>query len=74
MQAYRVDHQQVHEIERITVRVPQALALLGLGRSKLYELMGEGEIETIKVGKATLIVVQSLHDFVQRRRHNSERP
>ena len=55
-------------IERITVRVPQALAMLGLGRSKLYELIGDGEIEIIKVGKSTLIVVASLHAFVQKRR------
>jgi excisionase family DNA binding protein len=61
------------DVDRITVRVPQALALLGLGRSKLYELMGKGEIERIKVGKTTLIIVQSIHDFVERRRHSNIR-
>jgi excisionase family DNA binding protein len=55
-------------IQRITVRIPQALAIIGLGRSKFYELINSGEIETIKVGKATLIVVASLHAFVQQRR------
>lgn len=57
-----------HDIQRITVRVPEALTMIGLGRSKLYELIGDGDIEIIKVGKATLIVVESLHSFVEKRR------
>lgn len=55
-------------LDRLTVRIPTAMGMLGLGRSKLYELIGEGEIETIKAGKATLIIVQSLHDFIARQR------
>lgn len=58
----------LHNIQRITVRVPEALTMIGLGRSKLYELIGDGDIEIIKVGKATLIVVESLHSFVEKRR------
>jgi predicted DNA-binding transcriptional regulator AlpA len=54
--------------ERLTVRIPQALSMIGLGRSMLYELVSAGEIETIKVGKATLVIVSSLNDFVERRR------
>ena len=53
---------------RLTVRVPDALHMLGIGRTKFYELLGAGEIETIKIGKATLIVMESLHGFVERQR------
>lgn len=56
------------EPARLTVRIPTAAEMLGIGRSKLYELMGAGEIEAIKIGKATLIVVESLERFVERRR------
>lgn len=52
----------------ITVRIPRAKELLGIGRSKLYELIGEGEIDTIKVGSSTLVVVTSLKAFVLRQR------
>lgn len=52
----------------ITVRVPKAIELTGLSRTKLYELIKKNEIEVIKVGASTLIVVASLHDFVERRR------
>jgi excisionase family DNA binding protein len=54
--------------DRLTVRVNDALHMLGIGRTKLYALIGAGEIETIKLGKATLIPVASLTDFVDRQR------
>ena len=53
---------------RPTVRVPDALHMLGIGRTKFYELLAAGEIEAIKIGKATLIVTESLHGFVERQR------
>lgn len=52
----------------ITVRVPKAVELTGLSRTKLYELIKNNEIEIIKVGSSTLVVVASLHRFVERRR------
>lgn len=52
----------------ITVRVPTALQMLGLSRSKFYMLLGDGEFEIIKVGRCTLVVVASLHRFVDRQR------
>lgn len=54
------------EIDALTVRIPQAMRMLGIGRTKLYELISEREIETLKIGRATLVVVQSLHAFVAR--------
>lgn len=51
-------------IEPVSVRIPQAAAMLGIGRSTLYLCIAAGEIETIKVGRATLIPVQSLKAFV----------
>ncbi|MBU3078860.1 helix-turn-helix transcriptional regulator [Sphingomonas quercus] len=56
------------EPEAITVRIPTALRMLGLSRSQFYLMMKDGEIETIKVGRATLVVVASLHRFVAARR------
>ncbi len=53
---------------RLTVRIADATKMLGIGRSKLYELIGAGEVETIKLGTATLILVESIHALVQRKR------
>jgi excisionase family DNA binding protein len=51
----------------ITVRIREACRITGIGRSKLYELIGAGEIDTIKVGAITLISVASLHRFLASR-------
>lgn len=55
-------------IEPLSVRVPTALKMVGLSRSKFYELVEDGEIEIVKVGRSTLVVVESLKSFVDRRR------
>ena len=52
----------------LTVRVREACRLTGIGRSKLYELIAAGEIETVKVGTITLIPVAALERFLQQRR------
>lgn len=55
-------------MEPITVRIPGAIRLTGMSRSRLYELMGSGEIEFVKVGASRLILVASLRHFVESRR------
>ena len=54
--------------EPIAVRVPVAARLIGLSRSRLYELMKRGEVEYVKVGGATLIPYDALRDFIARQR------
>ena len=51
-------------LEPMTVRIPVAVQLTGIGRSKLYELIAAGEIETAKVGASTLITVASLRRLI----------
>ena len=47
------------------------MRLAGIGRSKLYELIATGELERVKIGKATRITTASLHDLVDRQRVDS---
>ena len=54
--------------EPISVRIPEAVRLTGLSRSRIYELMKSGDIEFVKVGSSTLILVESLRCFIQSRR------
>lgn len=51
-------------VEPITVRIKDACRMTGIGRSKLYELIDTGEIETFKVGTMTLIPVTSIRRFL----------
>ena len=55
-------------IEPIAVRIPEATRLTGIGRSKLYELIASGDIETAKIGTCTLITVASLRQLIQKAR------
>ena len=55
----------------LCVRVNVAARMIGIGRTKFYELIGNGEVETIKVGKATLIPTASLTAFIERQRNSS---
>ena len=56
--------------EPISVRIPEAARLTGLSRSRIYELMKSGDIEFVKVGSSTLILVESLRCFILSRRGN----
>ena len=53
------------KIEPFTVRVSTAVRLTGLSRSRIYELIRSGDLETIKVGRATLIPFRSLKSLVR---------
>lgn len=52
------------KIEPITVRISTAVRITGLSRSRIYELIQSGDLETVKVGRATLVQFQSLKSLV----------
>ena len=54
--------------ELLTVRIKEACRITGIGRSKLYELISEGEIAIIKVGTITLVPVDGLRAFIGKKR------
>jgi hypothetical protein len=61
-------------VERITVRIPAAVAMTGLSRSRIYELIKSGELQIAKDGSSTLILVASLKDAISRRRLPQSHP
>lgn len=52
--------------ELIAVAPKEAFAMIGIGVTKGYELIGSGELECFKVGRATRVTVASIHAFVAR--------
>ena len=52
------------QVTPITVRIPDACRMIGIGRSKMYELIQEGRIEIVKLGTSTLVVVESLYTLI----------
>jgi excisionase family DNA binding protein len=47
-------------VQRPTCTIAEACNAVGLGRTKLYELIGGGEIDTITIGRRRLVRVPSL--------------
>ena len=54
-------------LEPICVRIAIAVKLTGIPRSTLYELIGAGELETVKLGRSTIIRYASLKRLFERR-------
>lgn len=55
------------------VSVEEAARALGLGRSKTYELIAEGALETVHIGRAARVPVDAIATFVERLRgHRTE--
>lgn len=55
-------------INPICVRINDAARMIGVGRTKLYELIASGEVETVKLGKSTRVITASLHRLIMRQR------
>lgn len=55
------------KIEPLTVRIATAVRITGLSRSRIYELIQSGDLETVKVGRATLVQFGSLKALVGER-------
>jgi excisionase family DNA binding protein len=54
-------------LEPISITVPTALKLSGLGRTKLYELIASKQIRTVRVGARRLVDFASLKAFLTSR-------
>ena len=52
----------IDEIENLTIS--EAVRITGIGRTKLYELLHNGQISAIKLGSRTLVRRESLSSFI----------
>lgn len=57
----------------LCVRVPIAAKMLGVGLTKLYELVNAGELQAVKLGRVTLIPIASLESLIARHMINLPR-
>jgi len=47
-------------VEPLTVRISTAVKLTGISRSRIYELIESGDLDTVKVGRSPLSPFKSL--------------
>ncbi len=50
----------IPSVQRLTCTINEAREVTGLGRTKLYELIGTGHLATTTVGRRRLVLVSSL--------------
>jgi hypothetical protein len=55
----------------ILCTIPQAAAAIARGTRFIYEAIANGQIEAVKSDKRTLVVMESLKDYVDKLRANS---
>lgn len=53
-------------METITTSINGAAKALGIGRTTIYALIRDGKLETVKLGRRTLIKVGSIHNLINR--------
>ena len=62
-------HQIPHKL--ITASIVNFCEMSDLGRSKVYELLDAGDLDSIKIGKRRLIILDSYHKLIERQRASS---
>jgi len=50
--------------EKLLLTVEEAADVVGLSRSKVYELLAAGRVASVQIGRARRVPKKSLEDFV----------
>jgi hypothetical protein len=53
-------------VEPLTVRPRTAATVIGVGHSKLWELIRDGELKVSRIGRVTLVHVDSIRELIAR--------
>ena len=51
--------------QRLLLRIPEVAETLGIGRTKIYEMIARGELPTVRFGRAVRISVTTLQNWVE---------
>ena len=53
-------------MDRLLLRPAEAAEAIGIGRSKVYELLASGDLPSIRIGGVIRVPVTSLHAWIER--------
>lgn len=59
-------------IERLLLRPDEVATALGISRSKVYELLGSGELPSLRIGNSIRVSTLALRRWITRREMNAE--
>jgi len=52
-------------VQKLFVKVPEAADLIGIGRSKAYELVASGEWPAVRIGRSVRIPLSALEAWAE---------
>jgi len=52
------------QLQREGLSIPEACAVAGIGRTKIYEAIANGSLRARKYGKRTIVLRSDLRDFL----------
>jgi excisionase family DNA binding protein len=55
---------EVEERERLLLTVVEAASMLGVGRTKVYELITGGELQVVHIGRAARVPLVAVRQYV----------
>ena len=55
-------------VEKLLLKPEEAAEVLSIGRSKVYELIGTGELASVRIGASRRVPAEDLVEFVRRLR------
>ena len=58
------------QIDPISVRIPEAIRMIGVGRTTIYQLIASGDLEAAKVGRSTVVFVDSVRRYLSANRRS----
>lgn len=62
----RIASDGLHQMTKtLTVTIPQACKITGLGRSTIYRLFDNGKLQRLKAGTRTLIKMDDLEAYIE---------
>jgi excisionase family DNA binding protein len=64
----------VRSDDRLLLTVEEAADRLGIGRSLMYELIGDGQVSSIRVGRLRRVPLDALTEYVAAMRHQAHLP
>ena len=59
-------------MNKLLLTPEEAARVIGLGRSKLYELLAAGQIESVHIGRCRRVPAAALIEYVERLRAGRE--
>ena len=54
-------------MDKLLLRPVEAAEAIGIGRSKIYELLASGELPSIRIGSSVRVPVDALRAWIDRR-------